>query len=59
MTRSCVVTGAAKGLGREIAALLVGRDWAVVGVDVDAAGGPSARVAGGAGSTRSIPAGRP
>ena len=38
MTRSCVVTGAAKGLGREIAAMLVERDWAVVGVDVDVAG---------------------
>lgn len=35
MKHSCVVTGAAKGLGRATAALLVERDWAVVGVDLD------------------------
>lgn len=34
---SCVVTGAAKGLGRAITTLLVERGWAVVGVDVDQA----------------------
>lgn len=38
MTRSCVVTGAAKGLGRATAELLVERGWSVVGVDVDEAG---------------------
>ena len=35
MKHSCVVTGAAKGLGRATAALLVERGWAVVGVDLD------------------------
>ena len=37
MKHSCVVTGAAKGLGRATAALLVERGWAVVGVDLDRA----------------------
>ncbi len=37
MTRSCVVTGAARGLGRATAELLVERGWQVVGVDIDAA----------------------
>jgi len=38
MSRSCVVTGAAKGLGRAAAARLVERGWSVVGLDVDEAG---------------------
>lgn len=38
MTRACVVTGAAKGLGRATATLLAERGWAVVGVDIDADG---------------------
>lgn len=37
MSGSCVVTGAARGLGRATAALLVERGWSVVGVDIDAA----------------------
>jgi len=32
---SCVVTGAAKGLGRATAELLCARGWSVVGVDID------------------------
>lgn len=35
MNGSCVVTGAAKGLGRAIATLLVDRGWTVIGVDLD------------------------
>ena len=38
MTRSCVVTGAASGLGRAIAETLVGREWGVVGLDIDEGG---------------------
>lgn len=37
MSGSCVVTGAARGLGRATAELLVERGWSVVGVDIDAA----------------------
>ena len=41
--RTCVVTGAAKGIGRAIAARLVDESIHVVGLDVDAGGLDSAR----------------
>lgn len=38
MRRSCVVTGAADGIGRAIARRLAGNGWLVVGIDKDEAG---------------------
>lgn len=38
MSRSCVVTGAAKGLGRAVAETLLAQGWSVVGLDVDEEG---------------------
>lgn len=35
MSRSCVVTGAANGLGRAVAETLLAQGWSVVGLDVD------------------------